>query len=126
MMLTRNTAKAMDVVDRTDAKQSIIGGARYLRRMMGRFDDRVKDLDRLYLGLAAYNIGRGHMHDAQSLARQLNLNPYEWHDMKQVLPLLSQKKYYQNLKYGYARGTEPVRYVQRIREYQHILENELQ
>ena len=73
-----------------------------------------------------YNIGRGHMHDAQSLARQLNLNPYEWHDMKQVLPLLSQKKYYQNLKYGYARGTEPVRYVQRIREYQHILENELQ
>ncbi len=126
MMLTKNTATAMDVVDRTDAKQSIIGGARYLRRMMGRFDDQVEYLDRLYLGLAAYNIGRGHMHDAQSLARQLNLSPYEWHDMKQVLPLLSQKKYYQNLKYGYARGTEPVRYVQRIREYQHILENELQ
>lgn len=125
MMLTKNTAKAMDVVERTDAKQSIMGGARYLRRMMGRFKDEVTDQDRLYLGLAAYNIGRGHMHDAQSLARQLDLNPHAWHDMKQVLPLLTKKKYYKNLKYGYARGTEPVRYVQRIREYQHILDNEL-
>jgi membrane-bound lytic murein transglycosylase F len=126
MMLTRNTAEAMDVVDRTDAKQSIMGGARYLRRMMSRFRDEVMNEDRLYLGLAAYNIGRGHMHDAQSLARQLNLNPYVWHDMKQVLPLLTKKKYYKNLRYGYARGTEPVRYVQRIREYQHILGNELE
>lgn len=125
MMLTKNTAEAMDVVERTDAKQSIMGGASYLRRMMGRFEDEVTDQDRLYLGLAAYNIGRGHMHDAQSLARQLDLNPHVWHDMKQVLPLLTKKKYYKNLKYGYARGTEPVRYVQRIREYQHILDNEL-
>jgi len=125
MMLTQNTAKAMSVNDRTDPKQSIMGGARYLRKMIERFKDEIKPEDRLYLALAAYNIGRAHMHDAQSLARELGLSPYEWHDMKQVLPLLSQKKFYKNLKYGYARGTEPVRYVQRIREYQHILENEL-
>ncbi len=125
MMLTKNTAKAMDVVKRTDPKQSIMGGARYLKRMMARFKEDISEQDRLYLALAAYNIGRAHMHDAQLLARELGLSPHEWHDMKQVLPLLSQKKYYKNLKYGYARGTEPVRYVQRIREYQHILENEL-
>ncbi len=126
MMLTQNTAKAMGVDDRTDPKQSIMGGAKYLRKMVERFNDDIKPDDKLYLALAAYNVGRAHMHDAQSLARELGLSPYDWHDMKQVLPLLSQKKYYKKLKYGYARGTEPVRYVQRIREYQHILENELQ
>lgn len=125
MMLTQNTAKAMGVDDRTDPKQSIMGGAKYLRKMVERFKDEIKPDDKLYLALAAYNVGRAHMHDAQSLARELGLSPYDWHDMKQVLPLLSQKKYYKKLKYGYARGTEPVRYVQRIREYQHILENEL-
>lgn len=125
MMLTSNTAEAMDISDRTDAKQSIMGGARYLRKMLGRFKDRIKAEDRLYLALAAYNVGRAHMHDAQSLARELGFSPYHWHDMKQVLPLLAQKKYYKNLKYGYARGTEPVRYVQRIREYEHILQAEL-
>ncbi|MCK5002171.1 MAG: membrane-bound lytic murein transglycosylase MltF, partial [Gammaproteobacteria bacterium] len=65
------------------------------------------------------------MHDAQTLARKQGLSPHHWRDIKQVLPLLANKKYYKNLKYGYARGTEPIRYVQRIREYQHVMENRL-
>ena len=46
------------------------------------------------------------------------------YDLQEVLPLLSQRKYYKTLKYGYARGREPVRYVQRIRDYANILEQE--
>jgi len=42
-----------------------------------------------------------------------------------VLPLLANKKYYKDLKYGYARGTEPIRYVQRIREYQYVMQHRL-
>jgi len=42
--------------------------------------------------------------------------------MKEVLPLLSQKKYYKYLHYGYARGNEPVRYVTRIRNYDELLQ----
>ncbi|WP_438971030.1 membrane-bound lytic murein transglycosylase MltF [Methylophaga sp.] len=125
MMLTQNTAKSLGINERTDPKQSILGGVKYLKKMYERFKPEIESEDRLYLALAAYNVGRAHMHDAQSLARDLGKSPYHWHDMKEVLPLLSQKKYYKKLKYGYARGTEPVRYVQRIREYQHILENEL-
>lgn len=34
-----------------------------------------------------------------------------------VLPLLAREEYYRDLRYGYARGTEPVRCVRRIREY---------
>jgi membrane-bound lytic murein transglycosylase F len=126
MMLTLVTAKAMGVKSRLDPKQSIFGGAKYMSSLIKkRFTDEVKEPDRTWLALAAYNVGRGHLHDAQTLAREQGLNPFLWGDVKQVLPLLSDKKYYRNLKYGYARGNEPVRYVQRIREYQHILENEL-
>ena len=127
MMLTKQTANEVGVNDRLDPKQSIFGGAHYLAKIRThRFVEEVEEPDRTWLALAAYNIGRAHLHDAQSLARTLNLNPHKWADMKQVLPLLSDKRYYKDLRYGYARGTEPVRYVQRIREYQHIIENELQ
>ena len=126
MMLTLNTARAMGVTNRLDARQSIFGGARYLARMKQRFAAEVNEPDRTWLALAAYNVGRGHLHDAQTLAREQGLSPYHWRDIKQVLPLLADPAYYNRLKYGYARGTEPVRYVQRIREYQHVLANEMQ
>ncbi|MDT8452003.1 MAG: membrane-bound lytic murein transglycosylase MltF [Gammaproteobacteria bacterium] len=125
MMLTLNTARTVGVKNRLDPKQSIFGGADYLSRMMNRFSEEVTGEDRIWLALAAYNIGRAHMHDAQTLARKQGLSPHHWRDIKQVLPLLAQKKYYKDLKYGYARGTEPIRYVQRIREYQHVMENRL-
>ncbi len=37
------------------------------------------------------------------------------------LPLLRQSQYYQSTRYGYARGSEPVTYVQNIRHYYAIL-----
>ena len=125
MMLTRVTAREMGVSDRLDARQSIFGGGRYLARMKQRFVPEVQEPDRTWLALAAYNIGRAHLHDAQGLARERGLSPHRWRDIKRVLPLLSDPVYYNDLKYGYARGTEPVRYVQRIREYQHILQNQV-
>ena len=125
MMLTLNTARAVGVKNRLDAKQSIFGGADYLSRMTNRFSEEVTGENRILMALAAYNIGRAHMHDAQTLARKQGLSPHHWRDIKQVLPLLANKKYYKDLKYGYARGTEPIRYVQRIREYHHVMENRL-
>jgi len=75
----------------------------------------------LAFALAAYNVGLGHVYDAQKLAKKLQKNPNSWKDLKTVLPLLSQKKYYKNLKYGYARGSEPVRYVDAIQQYYNII-----
>ena len=77
--------------------------------------------DRRFFALAAYNVGLGHMKDARILALRRKKNPDRWNDMMEVLPLLSQKKYYRTLTYGYARGREPVTYVQRIRAYQVLL-----
>ncbi|PHR59074.1 MAG: membrane-bound lytic murein transglycosylase MltF [Arcobacter sp.] len=121
MMLTLTTAKSLGVKNRLDAKESIFGGAKYISKMEKRFGKEVKGKNRILFALAAYNIGMGHMHDAQTLARRMNKDPYSWRDIKTVLPLLSQKRYYKQLKYGYARGSEPVRYVSSIHQYATII-----
>jgi membrane-bound lytic murein transglycosylase F len=125
MMLTRNTAGSLDVTNRLDPAQSIDGGARYLKRMMGRVPDSVVEEDRLWFALAAYNVGMGHIHDARTLAKRQHRDPDRWIEVAEMLPLLTQEKYYKTVKYGYARGTEPVLYVQRIRNYRDILRQTL-
>ena len=39
-----------------------------------------------------------------------------------MLPLLSQERYYTRTRRGYARGWEPVRYVENVQAYLNILE----
>ncbi len=123
MMLTRSTAKMLGVKNRLDPKESITGGARHLKQMIKFVPKEVVGENRLKFALAAYNVGMGHIHDAQKLAKKLGFNENSWSDLKKVLPLLSQKKYYKTLKYGYARGEEPVKYVDSIYDYRNILEN---
>jgi len=122
MMLTKNTAKILGVKNRLDPKESIIGGTRHIKQMLKFVPKEVEGENRLKFALAAYNIGLGHVKDAQTLAKRIGLNHNTWNDLKRVLPLLSQKKYYRDLKFGYARGEEPVRYVEAIYNYRDILE----
>ena len=121
MMLTQTTAKEVSVTDRLDPTQSIQGGAKYLKKLKKRLPDEIQEPDRTWLALAAYNVGMGHLRDAQTLAKRLGKDPWLWSELKEVLPLLSKKKYYKTLKYGYARGHEPVTYVTRIRNFEDIL-----
>jgi membrane-bound lytic murein transglycosylase F len=126
MMLTQPTAKSVGVTNRLEPKQNIEGGAKYLAHMESRIDPVIPEPDRIYLALAAYNVGMGHLQDAQTLALRLEKDPHSWVDLKEVLPLLKQKKYYSTVRYGYARGSEPVIYVERIRNYTDILEQRLE
>ncbi|WP_166263436.1 membrane-bound lytic murein transglycosylase MltF [Marinobacter caseinilyticus] len=121
MMLTRRTAESLDVLDRLDPDQAIDGGARYLADRHRRLPETIPEPDRTFLALASYNIGRGHLLDARQLARDLGKNPDSWEDMREVLPLKADKRYYPSTRYGYARGYEPVHYVQRIRNYQDVI-----
>ena len=125
MMLTNYTAKLLGVKNRLDPKESIIGGTRHIKQMIKSVPKGVQNEDRLRFALAAYNVGMGHIYDAQKLAKKLGYNPNIWSDLKKVLPLLSEKKYYRHLRYGYARGSEPVKYVESIYNYRDILENHL-
>jgi membrane-bound lytic murein transglycosylase F len=120
MMLTQPVAKSLGVTNRLDAEQNIYAGAKFQAKMKKMVED-VSEPDRSWLALAAYNVGRGHFRDAQSLARKMNKNPDRWAEMKEILPLLSKKEFYKDLRYGYARGKEPVLYVTRIRNYDGLL-----
>jgi len=124
-MLTLNTAKSLGVKSRLDPKENIFGGAKYSRKMVKRIPDTVVVGDRYWYALAVYNVGFGHLRDACKLVTRLNKDPDRWVDLNAVLPLLSQKQHYNMLRYGYARGTEPARYVQRIRDYWQVLENNI-
>jgi membrane-bound lytic murein transglycosylase F len=125
MMLTNTTARQLGISDRLDPEESIRGGAKYLRQLLDRVPESYPETDRLNVAMAAYNVGMGHIYDARRLARELGLNPDRWSTLEKVLPLLKQKKYYATLKYGYARGREPVRYVSQTNNYRNILEKKV-
>jgi membrane-bound lytic murein transglycosylase F len=123
MMLTLATAKDMGIADREDPSQSIDGGAKYLASIYDRLPDSIIEPDRIWFALAAYNIGLGHLEDARVLTQKQGKDPSLWADVSQTLPLLSKQKWFSQTRYGYARGGEPVRYVQNIRRYQNVLQH---
>ena len=121
MMLTEVTANHVGIKNRLDPAQSIEGGARYLREMYERMPDAVEPPDRLWMALAAYNIGFHHLMDARKITAMQHADPNQWLEVEKRLPLLAQSRWYQDLQYGYARGWEPVQYVNRIRSYYDVL-----
>lgn len=121
MMLTRATAGQVGVEDRRDPRQSILGGARYLRTVEKRLPARIQGPNRLWLTLAAYNVGFGHLEDARILTQRDGADPDLWLEVKQRLPLLRKKRYYKTVRYGFARGDEAVNYVDNIRNYYDML-----
>jgi membrane-bound lytic murein transglycosylase F len=122
MMLTADTAQAMGIKDRTDPAQSIDAGARYLAQVREMIPDRIAEPDRTWLTIAAYNVGFGHLEDARIIAQAHGKNPDSWADVREQLPLLAQERWYDRAKRGYARGWEPVQFVDRIQRYLTLLE----
>lgn len=121
MMLTEETADRLGVTNRLDPRESILAGGRYLDLLKNMLPASVAEPDRTWLALAAYNIGPGHFNAARTLAKQQNADPDAWYEMKRILPLLAQPKYYARLKSGRARGGEAVILVENIRSYFDIL-----
>lgn len=121
MMLTLPTASDLGVDDRLDPVQSIHGGARYLRSLKDRLPESIQGEDRLFMAMAAYNVGLGHLYDARRITEQRGGNPDSWADVRESLPLLQEHEWHRHTRHGYARGGEPVIYVRNIRRYHEIL-----
>lgn len=121
MMLTLDTAAYLGIDDRLDPQNSIFGGAQYYARQTERIADSVDEPDRAWMALAAYNVGFNHIKDARQIVEWHGGNPDTWVDLSQSLPLLARRKWYSRVPYGYARGWEPVLYVNNIRSYYNIL-----
>ena len=121
MMLTEITAERMKVTDRLDMLQSIEAGARYLQLLRNQLPLRIADEERIWLALAAYNQGMGHLEDARVLTVRAGLNPDAWGDVKKIMPLLKQPEYSAQTKHGQARGGEAVIMVEKVRLYYDML-----
>ncbi|MGH8322832.1 MAG: transglycosylase SLT domain-containing protein, partial [Steroidobacteraceae bacterium] len=122
MMLTSDTADAMGIKDRADAQQSIFAGAHYLAEVRDKVPDRIPEPDRTWFTVASYNVGFGHLEDARVLAQMDGKNPDSWADVSAELPRLAQERWFVKVKHGYARGWEPVQFVERVQRYLTLLE----
>jgi membrane-bound lytic murein transglycosylase F len=121
MMLTEHTADMLEVDNRLDPRSSILGGAHWLLRTRRKVPERIPEPDRSWLTVAAYNLGYGHVEDARILTQRQGGDPDSWDDVRQRLPLLSDKDWYEQLQRGFAPGQIAVGYVDNIRRYYEIL-----
>jgi membrane-bound lytic murein transglycosylase F len=122
MMLTADTARSVGVKDRNDAAQSIHGGAAYLAQVLQMIPARIPEPDRTWLALAAYNVGFGHLEDARVLTQISGHDPDRWDEVARYLPLLADERYYLQARRGYARGWEPVLFVEQVKGFLAVLE----
>jgi len=121
-MITQNTAKDLGVKNRLDARESLRGGARFLKNLMRRLPIDIDEPHRTWMALAAYNIGMGHLEDARVLAERAGLDPHRWQDVREQLPKLQNPDIYPTTRYGFARGKEALTYVDNIRHYYSMLQ----
>ena len=121
MQVTLDTAEEMGIDNRLNPHQSIKAGIRYLKKMFNRFEEIENEHQRMLFALASYNIGYGHIKDVRKVAAKKGLDENKWEDVKTILPLLTKREFYKKTEHGYARGREPIRYVERIMTYYDIL-----
>lgn len=121
MMLTEDTSAQLKVTDRLDPAQSIAAGAQLVAQLKQLVPERIREPDRTWIALAAFNVGYAHVEDARVLAQQQKLNPDSWTDLKKVLPLLAKPEFAAKAKRGFARGGQAVIFVENVRAYYDIL-----
>jgi membrane-bound lytic murein transglycosylase F len=121
MMLTEATADEMKVKNRLDPAESTMAGAKYFKLIKKQLPEKIKEPERTWMALSAYNQGAGHLEDARVLTQQKSGNANSWVDVKKWMPLLNKPVYFENLKHGYARGGEAVIFVENIRAYYDML-----
>jgi membrane-bound lytic murein transglycosylase F len=117
MQLMPRTAKSIGIKNLKDPESNIKGGIKYMDWLRDRFDDGLPVSTRLWLTLASYNAGHGHVRDAQRLAEQKGWDSSRWFDhTEKAMLLLARKEYANKARFGYVDGEEPVRYVREIRD----------
>ena len=104
-------------------ENNIQAGVNYLNWLQKFWAKRIPDsTERLNFILASYNVGQGHVLDAQRLAKKYGNDPLVWEgSVAFFLREKSNKKYFTDpvVKHGYCRGSEPVKYVREILKRYH-------
>lgn len=111
-------------------EDNIKAGTKHLAWLRKEWEKSVADsVDLIKFTLGSYNVGYGHIRDAQRLATKYGLNPNKWDDnVAEMLIKKSTSRYSKDpvVKYGYCRGVEPVDYVKTIFADRRLYKNFLQ
>ncbi len=109
------TAREVAVSNLEKPQNGLRAGLKYMTWISKQLSGDLPADVQVWFTLAAYNAGLGHLKDARILAVKQGLNPDRWfgHVDKAFL-LLSRPKYHKTARYGYVRGSEPVKYVKNI------------
>ncbi len=117
MQLMPSTGAMMKVYNLGDPEANVRAGTAYLESLENEWKE-IRDRDtRVKFILASYNIGPGHIRDAQKLAVKYGADPNRWEDnVERYLQLKSEPKFYNDpvADLGYCNGAIPVRYTRNI------------
>jgi len=117
MQVLPRTAREFGFEQLEDPETGIHAGVRYLAWLRERFPPAERPGERLWMTLAAYNAGYGHVRDAQRLARERGWDAERWFDnVERAILLKEDPAVYEHTRFGYVRGREPVKYVRSIRD----------
>jgi len=124
MQLMPATAESLGVADITDPRQNIEGGILLLNWLNDQLKPSLPDsAERVKFVLASYNIGLGHVKDAQRLAKKYGKNSQVWgNNVDYYMKNKSADRYISDsaVKWGYARGEEAYNFVNKvIANYEH-------
>ena len=126
MQIMPTTAKRFGVENCLEPEQNIKAGILLMNWLNKQFVKSIPDsTERVKFVLASYNIGMGHVNDAQRLAEKYGKDKLVWNDNVDFFLLnKSSEKYYKDpvCRFGYCRGEESYNYVSRVlSNYEHYL-----
>ncbi|HEY8211525.1 MAG TPA: transporter substrate-binding domain-containing protein [Myxococcaceae bacterium] len=109
------TGRELGFRELSEPEPGVHAGVKYMSRLIAQFDPQLPFRQRVRFALAAYNAGLGHVQDARRLAQEKGLDPNRWFEnVERAMLLLEKPQYYQRARFGYCRGSEPVKYVSQI------------
>jgi len=120
MMLTQKTAKEMGIKTRTNARQSIYGGANYFQKNLNRLPIEIPKQDRIWMALAGYNLGFANINLARKLALKSGGNPNLWSDVSIYLAEILIDRYADENN-NFEKHIQALEYVERIQLYYQTL-----
>jgi membrane-bound lytic murein transglycosylase F len=117
MQFMPGTGPKYGVYPNSSPEVQIAGGLKKLSKDFASWSEVPDPIQRYKFTLATYNAGKGHVEDAQRLAKKKGLNPLVWDDNVEKMMLnLGKQEYYRDpvVKFGAHHGTLTHRYVRDI------------
>ena len=118
MQLLPRTGEAYGAKNLRDPIENVTAGTNYLKYLNEQWAEVRDAQERVKFVLASYNVGDGHVEDAQRLAVKYGKDPGRWDSVAAYMVKLSDERFFNDdaVEHGYCRGEETVDYVNEILE----------